>query len=453
MTRRLLLAAFLFHPGGSHVSGWRHDDAEPHRHVDIDYYADFAQTAERGIFDTLFLADGLYFWDRFPSGIDHYGQTRLEPLTLLSALAARTSRIGLAATVSTSYNEPYHVARALASLDHISRGRAAWNLVTSRYPEEARNFGGDAHLDHALRYERGREFVDVVQLLWDSWADDAILADRTSGLFADPEKLHVTDHRGDHFAVRGPLNIARPPQGHPLLFQAGGSEAGQELAAATADAVFARSLPLAEAQRFSAGLKARVVAHGRDPGDVAILPQYRPVVGETTADARAEAARILASTPDALIVEDVAHSIGQVLVPDPDAVIALESDAAGGAAGGVAAGIANESKSPNRRLARLQAGERLTARELYAESFWESVSVGTAFEIADDIQERFETGAADGFVVQALTQPTGFREFVDQVVPELQLRGLTRRAYEESTLGERFGRARPERRVPESVLS
>jgi N-acetyl-S-(2-succino)cysteine monooxygenase len=335
------------------------------------------------------------------------------------------------------------VARALASLDHISRGRAAWNLVTSRYPEEARNFGGDAHLDHALRYERGREFVDVVQLLWDSWADDAILADRRSGLFADPDKLHVTDHRGDHFAVRGPLNIARPPQGHPLLFQAGGSEAGQELAAATADAVFARSLPLAEARAFYAGLKARVVAHGRDPGDVAILPQYRPVVGDTTADARAAAARILASTPDTLIVEDIAHSIGQALGPDPDAVIAVESDAA--------TAIANESKSPNRRLARLQAGERLTARELYAESFWESVAVGSAFEIADDIQERFESGAADGFVVQALTQPSGFREFVDRVVPELQLRGLTRRAYEESTLGERFGRARPERRVPEPV--
>lgn len=453
MTRRLLLAAFLFHPGGSHVSGWRHDDAEPQRHVDIDYYADFAQTAERGIFDTLFLADGLYFWDRFPSGIDHYGQTRLEPLTLLSALAARTRHIGLAATISTSYNEPYHVARALASLDHISRGRAAWNLVTSRYPEEARNFGGDAHLDHALRYERGREFVDVVQLLWDSWADDAILADRQSGLFADADKLHVTDHRGEHFAVRGPLNIARPPQGHPLLFQAGGSEAGQELAAATADAVFARSLPLAEAQRFYAGLKARVLAHGRNPDDVAILPQFRPVVGETTADARAAAASILASTPDALIVEDVAHSIGQTLGGDPDAVISLAPDADTGIAAGIAAGIANESKSPNRRLARLQAGERVTARELYAESFWESVSVGSAHEIADDIQERFESGAADGFVVQALTQPSGFREFVDLVVPELQLRGLTRRAYAESTLGERFGRPRPERQVPEAIAS
>lgn len=438
MTRRLLLGAFLFHPGGSHVSGWRHESAEPHRHVDIDYYADFAETAERGVFDTIFLADGLYFWDRFPSGIDHYGQTRLEPLTLLAALAARTHHIGLAATISTSYNEPYHVARALASLDHLSGGRAAWNLVTSRYDEEARNFGGDGHLDHALRYERGAEFVDLVQQLWDSWADDAILADQQSGLFADAGRLRVADHRGAHFAVRGPLNIARPPQGYPVLFQAGGSDAGQELAAATADAVFARALPLAEAQRFAAGLKERLGAHGRTVDELAILPQLRPVVGGTAAEAHDRAAGILASTPDAIIVEDVAHSLGQSLPDDPDAVIVLAPDV----------DIANESRSPNRRLARLQTGERLTPRDLYAQSFWESIAVGTAEQIADDMQERFESDAADGFVVQALTQPSGFREFVDLVVPELQRRGLTRTAYEEDTLRERLGLTRPAGRVP-----
>ena len=441
MTRRLLLGAFLFHPGGSHVSGWRHPSAEPERHVDIDYYARFAETAERGVFDTIFLADGLYFWDRFPSGVDHYGQTRLEPLTLLSALAVRTRSIGLAATVSTTYNEPFHVARAIASLDHISRGRAAWNLVTSRYDEEARNFGGDDHLDHALRYERGAEFVDVVQQLWDSWADDAILADRESGLFADADKLNVPDHRGDHFTVRGPLNVSRPPQGYPVLFQAGGSDAGQELAAATADAVFARALPLADAQRFYAGLKARVVAHGRQAADVAILPQLRPVVAETDREARELAAEILASTPDAIIVEDVSHSIGQNLGSDPDAIITYEPDT----------DIANESKSPNRVLARLRAGERLTARDLYAESFWESISVGTGVSIANEIEERFEQGAADGFVVQALTQPYGFEQFVDLVVPELQRRGLTRTAYEETTLRERLGLPRPQRRVPARV--
>jgi FMN-dependent oxidoreductase (nitrilotriacetate monooxygenase family) len=438
MTRRLLLGAFLFHPGGSHVSGWRHRTSEPQRHVDIDYYARFAETAERGVFDTIFLADGLYFWDRFPSGVDHYGQTRLEPLTLLSALAARTSRIGLAATVSTTYNEPYHVARAIASLDHISRGRAAWNLVTSRYEEEARNFGGDEHLDHSLRYERGAEFVRVVQQLWDSWADDAILGDRDSGLFADADKLHVPNHRGEHFTVRGPLNVTRPPQGYPVLFQAGGSEAGQDLAAATADAVFARPLPLADARAFYAGLKDRLPAYGRQADELSILPSLRPVVAESGHEARELAQEILDSTPDAIIVEDVAHSIGQGLAGDPDAQIVFAPDT----------DIANESKSPNRRIARLRSGERVTPRELYAESFWESVSVGTAHTIADDIQERFETHAADGFVVQALTQPHGFERFVDLVVPELQRRGLTRTAYEETTLRERLGLARPQRRVP-----
>ncbi|BDV31815.1 NtaA/DmoA family FMN-dependent monooxygenase [Microbacterium terricola] len=437
MSRRLLLGAFLFHPGGSHVSGWRHESAEPHRHVDIDYYAGFAQTAERGVFDTIFLADGLYFWDRFASGVDHYGQTRLEPLTLLSALAVRTSRIGLAATVSTSYNEPYHVARALASLDHISRGRAAWNLVTSRYDEEARNFGGDAHLDHALRYERGAEFVRVVQQLWDSWADDAILADRESGLFADASRLYTPDHRGDHFTVRGPLNVTRPPQGYPVLFQAGGSAAGQDLAAATADAVFARALPIDAARAFYAGLKARVVAAGREADDVSILPSLRPVVAETDAAARRLAEEILASTPDAIIVEDVAHSIGQPLSADPDAPIDFAPSV----------DIANESQSPNRRVARLVAGERLTPRELYAEEFWESVAVGSPTAIADEIEERFATRAADGFIVQALTQPLGFEQFVDLVVPELQRRGLTRTAYEETTLRERLGIARPARGV------
>jgi len=237
--------------------------------------------------------------------------------------------------------------------------------------------------------------------------------------------------------VRGPLNISRPPQGYPVLFQAGGSEAGQELAAATADAVFARALPLAEAQRFAAGLRERVVAHGREADELAILPQLRPVVARSAAEAHDLAAGILASTPAAIIVEDVAHSIGQTLSDDPDAVIVLAPDT----------DISNESRSPNRRLARLQAGERLTARDLYAQSFWESVTVGSASQIADEVQERFESHAADGFVVQALTQPSGFREFVDLVVPELQHRGLTRTAYEEGTLRERLGLARPAGRV------
>ncbi|PWC03526.1 LLM class flavin-dependent oxidoreductase [Agromyces badenianii] len=440
MTRRLLLGAFLFHPGGAHVTGWRHPSAEPDRHLDPDFYAEFARTAERGVFDTIFLADGLYLWDRYPSGIDHYSQVRPEPLTLLSALVAHTRHIGLAATVSTTYNEPYHVARALASLDHLSGGRAGWNLVTSRYDEEARNFGGDAHLDHSRRYERGAEFVRVVERLWDSWGDDAILADKASGRFADASKLTTADHRGEFFTVRGPLNITRPPQGHPVQFQAGGSPAGQDLAASTADAVFTRWQPLGEAQAFYAGLKARVVDQGRDPDRFAILPSIRPVVASSRAEAEDLAEELLASTPDALIVEDVSHTVGQDLTgrsADEPFTYRPDTD------------TSNESQSPNRLAEWSRAADRVTARELYARAFREQTVVGTPQEVADEMEARFRGGAADGFIVQFLTLPSGIHRFVDLVVPELQRRGLTRTGYAERTLRERFGLERP--RVAASI--
>ena len=435
MTRRLLLGAFLFHPGGAHVTGWRHESAQPHRHLDPDFFADFARTAERGVFDTIFLADGLYLWDRYPSGIDHYSQVRPEPLTLLGALIAHTRDIGLAATISTTYNEPYHVARALASLDHLSGGRAAWNLVTSRYDEEARNFGGDSHLDHSRRYERGAEFVRVVEQLWDSWDDDAVLGDKGSGLFADSSRLQTPDHRGEFFTVRGPLNVSRPPQGHPVQFQAGGSPAGQELAASTADAVFAGWRPLAEAQAFYAGLKARVDELGRDAESFAILPSVQPVVATSRAEAEDLAAAILASTPDALVRESVSHTIGQDLTGhDVDASVDYAPDT----------DWSNESRSPNRQAERAAAGGT-TPRELYARTFAEQVVIGTPTEVADVLQERYEARAADGFIVQSLTLPDSFTRFVDLVVPELQRRGLTRTEYAERSLRERLGRPRPAR--------
>lgn len=438
MSRRLLLGAFLFHPGGAHVTGWRHPSSRPDEHLSIKHYRHFAQQAERGVFDTIFLADGLYFWDRYQSGVDHYGALRIEPFTLLSALSQVTDHIGLAATVSTTYNEPYHVARTIASLDHLSRGRAAWNLVTSRYDEEARNFGGDAHLDHSRRYERGREFVDVVNGLLDSWADDAFPADAASGLFADRDKLHTLEHHGEFFDVRGPLNIARPPQGHPVLFQAGGSESGLELAAATADAVFARGGSLADSQAFYADLKGRVQAHGRDPESVKILPSIMPVIGATKRDAEEDAQRLLDLTPDALILEAVSHSIGQDLggrSPDDRFDYARDFD------------TSNESRSRSAVLERLIAEGSATAREIYSWSFALNTVTGTAVDIADHLEERFESEAADGFVVQFPHVPGGIDAFVAEVTPELQRRGLTRASYEEDTLRERLGLERPERVV------
>ena len=337
MSRRLLLGAFLFHPGGSHVSGWRHETAEPHRHVDIDYYARFAQTAERGVFDTIFLADGLYFWDRFPSGVDHYGQTRLEPLTLLSALAVRTSRIGLAATVSTSYNEPYHVARALASLDHISRGRAAWNLVTSRYDEEARNFGGDEHLDHALRYERGARVRRVVQQLWDSWADDAILADRESGLFADAEQAL---HAGP---PRRPLHGARSAQRDAPAAGVSGAVPGRRLccgAGARRRHRRRRVRPRPADRRRPRVLRRTQGAcrrAGREADDVALLPSLRPVVAETEREARAWRPRSSPRRPTRSSSRTSRTRSGSPLLgPGRHHRDAPDVD------------IANESKSPNR---------------------------------------------------------------------------------------------------------
>lgn len=433
MSDRILLGAFAFHPGGAHVTGWRHPSSRPAEHLSIRHHRHIAQTAERGVFDTLFLADGLYFWDRYPSGVDHYGALRPEPFTLLAALSQVTSRIGLAATVSTTYNEPYHVARTLASLDHLSGGRAAWNLVTSRYDEEARNFGGDAHIDHSRRYERGREFVDVVNGLLDSWDDDAIVADPASGVFARRDGLHRLDHEGEFFRVRGPLNTARPPQGHPLLFQAGGSESGLELAADTADAVFTRGGSTADVRRFVDDLRARAVRHGRSADAVKIMPSVMPVVGETAADARAEADAILALTPDALILEDVSHQIGQDLSGrDVDVPFdyAEEFD------------TSNETRSPKPAVDRLLADGPATPRDVYAWSYRRSLLAGTGPEIADRFEELTDDGGADGFIVQFPYLPGGIDRFVDHVVPELQRRGRTATAYDDLTLRERFGHPR-----------
>jgi FMN-dependent oxidoreductase (nitrilotriacetate monooxygenase family) len=433
MTDRILLGAFAFHPGGAHVTGWRHPSSRPEEHLSIRHYRHFAETAERGIFDTIFLADGLYFWDRYQSGVDHYGALRPEPFTLLAALSQVTRHIGLAATVSTTYNEPYHVARTIASLDHLSRGRAAWNLVTSRYDEEARNFGGDEHIDHTRRYERGREFVDVVNGLLDSWDDDAFRYDAVSGQFADGSKLHTLDHHGEFFDVRGPLNIARPPQGHPLLFQAGGSESGLELAAATADAVFTRGGSPAEVRRFVDDLRARTVRHGREGSDIKILPSILPVVGATAAEARAEAEALLALTPDALVLEDVSHQIGQDLSgrsADEPFDYAQEFD------------TSNETRSPKPAVERLIADGPASPREIYSWQFYRHLLTGTGPEIADRLEEIVDEGGADGFIVQSPYLPAGLDEFVEHVVPELQRRGRTATSYAEGTLRERLGLSR-----------
>lgn len=288
-TRHMRLGAML-HANGQHTAGWRYEEAELGGDHSFRHHLSLAKTAERGKFDMIFLADSVGIRDR--GGLEPFSRSNLtatfEPLTLLSALAAVTEHIGLVATASTTYNEPYHIARKFASLDHISEGRAGWNVVTSFTDAEAHNFGRDKHPEHSVHYARAAEFVSVVKGLWDSWEDDAFLRDKVDGRFIDPAKLHVLDHKGANFSVRGPLNVARPPQGHPVIFQAGASEEGRSLAGAIAEVIFAAAQSLPQAQAFYSDMKARAVALGRSRDDLKIMPGILPIIGHTEAEARAK---------------------------------------------------------------------------------------------------------------------------------------------------------------------
>ncbi|MET0673325.1 MAG: LLM class flavin-dependent oxidoreductase [Microbacterium pygmaeum] len=431
----LVLAGGIFYPGGEHITGWRASTSEPHSYLDLDYYTRFARTAEAGRFATLFFADELYVWDRFRSGIDHGVNVRLEPFTLLSALSQVTTNIGLAATVSTTYNEPYHVARKLASLDHISGGRAAWNLVTSASDEEARNFGRDAHLEHGVRYRRGAEFVEVVNGLWDGWDDDAFLFDKESGYYADRSKLHVLGHRGDHFAVRGPLNIPRPPQGRPPLFQAGASEAGRELAGRTADAVFTLGGgDLAGAGELYRDYKNRAVAAGRHGDDLKVLPWFSPIIGRTRSEAEDRFRELAELTPDRVQVDLLAHYLGTDLGErDVDEPFSFDFDLEG----------FNGSKSGYESIAALLAERPHTIRELAWEFLRRRFTIGTPDSLAAHLIERYEKGAADGFILMAPTLPDTLDRFVEEIVPRLTDAGVYPREYAGSTLRENLGIARP----------
>jgi FMN-dependent oxidoreductase (nitrilotriacetate monooxygenase family) len=288
MTRQMHLGAFM-RPIAIHTGAWRYPGAWPDANFNLTHIRRLIGTLEAAKFDAFFMADHLAVLNMPPDVLKRsHTVTSFEPFTLLSALSMVTSRIGLVATASTTYDEPFHVARRFASLDHLSGGRAGWNVVTTGYPETSFNFGSDQHLQHATRYVRAREFYEVVTGLWDSWADDAFVRDVESGVFFDPEKLHVLDHKGEHFSVRGPLNIARPVQGWPVIVQAGASEAGRQLAAETAEVIFGVSSNLADGKAFYADVKGRMPALGRDPDHLKVLPAAFVVVGDTAEEARAK---------------------------------------------------------------------------------------------------------------------------------------------------------------------
>lgn len=442
MTRRQLkLGAFLY-PTGHHVAAWRHPEAQADAGVNFAHYAEVARKAEAAKFDLLFLADSAGVRGNDLPALSRTATryvAQFEPITLLSALSAVTERIGLVATASTTYNEPFHIARKFASLDHLSNGRAGWNLVTSSNEAEAQNFSRDAHPAHADRYARAREFAEVVRGLWDTWEDDAFPRDKDSGVYFDPEKLHILEHKGPHFQVRGPLNVARPPQGHPVVVQAGASDAGRELAAETAEVIFTATPTLAEAQAFYSDVKGRLAKYGREPDDLKILPGVFPVVGRTEAEAQEKFEQLQA------LIHPV---VGLSLLSGLSAGLDLSTYPLDGPLPELPA--TNASKSRQQLVIDLARREGLTIRQLYlrvagARGHWQVV--GTAEQIVDQLEDRFVNGGADGFNIMPPYLPGGLDDFIALVIPELRRRGLFRTEYEGRTLRENLGLKRPAHRT------
>ncbi|MEG7363426.1 LLM class flavin-dependent oxidoreductase [Pseudomonas citronellolis] len=435
--RTLSLGAFLM-ATGHHVAAWRHPDVPADAGLSFQQYKRLAQIAEAAKFDTLFVADSVAA-PSAPIASRMARSDHFEPLTLLSALAAVTERIGLIATVTTSYNEPYHVARKFASLDHLSGGRAGWNLVTSDNAAEALNFNRSEHLGHAERYARAREFHDVVSGLWDSWEDDAFLRDKASGQYYDPAKLHQLDHQGEHFQVRGPLNVARSPQGRPVVVQAGSSDTGRELAAQTAEVVFTAQTSLAAARDFYADLKGRMARHGRHPDELKVMPGVYVVVADSEAEAQEK---------QEAFQELVEPQVGVALLSRMLGNFDLSAYPLDGPLPELPLTDSGQ-RSRQLLLTELAGKENLSLAQLgrrIAGGRGHYSLVGTPQRIADELQAWFEQGAADGFNVLVPHLPGGLEDVANLLVPELQRRGLFRRDYAGSTLRDHLRLARPANR-------
>jgi len=431
--KQLRLGAFM-RPVSIHTGAWRYPGAWPDANFNFERLKQLAQTLERGRFDAFFMADHLALLNMPIEALQRsHTATSFEPFTLLSALAQHTQHLGLIATASTTFDEPFHIARRFASLDHLSGGRAGWNIVTTSNPDAALNFGREDHMEHDARYGRAREFHDVVTGLWDSWADDAFVRDVDSGRFFDPAKLHVLAHKGEHLSVRGPLHIARPVQGWPVIVQAGASEAGRQLAAETAELIFAAPGTLANARAFYADVKSRMRKLGRDPEHLKILPGAFTIVADSVDEAKAIRAKL-----DSLVHYDSAIA---------SLSIALGHDASTFDPDGPLPEVppTNASQSGRERVIELARRENLTVRQLAQRlgGYGGLAFVGTARTIADEMQEWLESEGSDGFNVMFPWLPGGLDAFVDRVVPELQRRGIFRQEYEGRTLRENLGLPRP----------
>ncbi|WP_200840833.1 LLM class flavin-dependent oxidoreductase [Geminicoccus flavidas] len=438
-SKSMILSAFFFNPQGDHRVAWRHPHAPGAEILDLAYYRRLCETAERAKLDVLFVADEVAIWDQLPSGIAHYANVRLEMFTLLSALAAVTSEIGLIGTASTTYNEPFHIARKFASLDFISHGRAAWNIVTSAMDEEALNFGRDRQLEHGTRYQRAHESVDVVKALWDSWEDGALLIDKQSGCFADPARVHHLDHQGAFFKVRGPLNIPRPPQGHPVLVQAGSSNDGKELAARHADIHFGIFRSLDEGLAYRADMNERLAKHGRAPSELKILPGLQPIVADSRDEAAEKAEALKDLLLDRVAVDLLSYWTRTDLSRYPiDGPLPDLPGEDGFASGHTKLGLIRDA-----------ARRGLTIRELgrkMANTGSVATVSGTASDVADRLEEWFVAGAADGYNLMFPLLPEGLDLFAARVVPELQRRGIFHTDYAPGTLRSRLGLPRPANR-------
>ena len=437
--RRMLKLGMSMRGIGYHPAAWLHPDVPADGTMRFEHYVRNAQAAERGKFDMIFFADGVGIRERDePRGSlvrSGYELVELEPLTLLPALAPLTRNIGLVTTASTTYNEPFHIARKFATLDIISGGRAGWNIVTSWSDAEARNFNREQHLDYDTRYERAAEFVEVVKGLWDSWEPDALTYDRASGLFYDEDRMHALNHRGRHFAVQGPLNVGPTPQGRPVLVQAGAAGQGRAIAAATADVIYATQDTVADARAYYADVKGRLAAHGRDWDDLKIMPALRPIVAATRAEARAKFDALQGLLDPLVGMARVYNTLGDLSGFDPDGPVPEPQ------------GPAQVVSGVERLLAKARR-DNMTIRELcrYAAGEGGLCLVGTPADIADTMEEWLGADACDGFNITPNQLPGGCEDFVELVIPELQRRGLFRTEYEGPTLRDNLGLRRPENR-------
>jgi FMN-dependent oxidoreductase (nitrilotriacetate monooxygenase family) len=440
--RQIKLGAILAGVGTDHAS-WLDPDLAANASIDIGWYVQNARLAEAAKFDLVFIVDSPFIT---PDTAPHF-LNRLEPLTLLSALAVSTSKIGLVGTLTTSYWEPYNVARQFGSLDHISKGRAGWNVVTTGLEGASKNYGRDEHFEHGERYERAGEFVDVVQGLWDSYEDDAFPRDKAAGVFLDKTRQHALNHKGKHFSVAGPLALSRSVQGQPVIFQAGVSGPGRDLGARIAEGVFAGVDNFEDAQEYYADLKARAVAEGRDPDHISVLPGLFPIIAETDEKAQKLAERLAGAREiDKALVELGRafnyHDFKQYPLDGPFPDVSRLS--------------LNSYKGRAERIVAVAQRENLTVRQA-AERFgrWRSDFVGSPETIADEIQRWFEGRAADGFILH-VTRPGDFALFRERVVPILQARGLFRTEYEHDTLRGHLGLPVPENRwsrAPQQVAA